>query len=268
MEDPAQRPAWLHALFFVTRQSGDDRPLRDLAGGLRGRLEPIYIALINTELAIRQGGTSDVIPGLTRELPADAGSYGPYFQVSRLIALSRPAEAVATLDRYKSSRRIAEADEFRLRLELLAALGRQDLLRARLEQGTINARELELVCTHLVRHPDSGALAALAQCLERSKLPPDAQTFGAYTAYFVACGIAGDWDRLHAAASRLKEISGSRLVQLGAVEAFFKREAGASRIETVLPALPTLSLEMIYALYDRYNKPAQPAVSVRIPHSP
>lgn len=268
VDDPAQRPAWLHALFFITRQTGDDRPLRDLAAAHPGRLEPIYVALINSELLIRHGRGVELLAGLTKELPAEAGSYAPYFQVSRLIALGRPAEAVATLERYKAGQRIAEADEFRLRLEILAAAGRQDLLRARLEQGGINARELELVCTHLVRHPDNGALAALAQCLERSKLPADAQTFGAYTAFFVACGVAGDWDRLHAAASRLKEISGSRLVRLEAVEAFFKREAGSSRIEGVLPTLPTLSLEMIYALYDRYNKLPPPAVSVRIPHSP
>ena len=268
LDDPMQRPAWLQALFFSTRQSGDDRPLRSLVARPAASLEPIYVALINSELLIRQGRGLELLPGLTKELPADAGSYGPYYQVSRLVSLGRPAEALAMLERYKADKRIAEADEFRLRLEMIGTLGRQDLLRARLDRGAINTRELELVCTHLVRHPDSEALANLARSLERSKLPPNPQTFAACTAFYVACGVAGDWDLLHAAAGRLKEISGSRLVQLGAVEEFFRHPASPARIESILPALPALSLDMIYALYDRYHRAPAPAVSVRIPPSP
>ena len=268
LDDPAQRPAWLQALFFLTRQTGDDRPLRTLVAQPAGRLEPIYVALINSELLIRQGRGLELLPGLTRELPADAGTYGPYYQVSRLVSLGRPAEALATLERYKADKRLPETDEFRLRLEMIGALGRQELLRTRLDQGVVNAPELELVSIHLVRHPDGAALASLARSLERAKLPADAPTFAACTAFYVACGVAGDWDRLHAAASRLKEISGSRLLQLASVEDFFRRPAGSARLESVLPALPALSLEMIYALYDRYRTPPPAAVSVRIAPSP
>jgi hypothetical protein len=103
--------------------------------------------------------------------------------------------------------------------------------------------------------------------MERSKLPRDTQTYTACTAFFVACGVAGDWDKLHAVTARLKEISDSRQIQLGLVEAFFKHEAGAAPIESVLPTLPALPLEMIYALYDRYGSPP-PAVSIKIRPSP
>jgi hypothetical protein len=267
VEDPAQRPAWLHALFFATRQTGSDQPLRDLAANQAARLEPIYVALINSELLIRQGRGLQLLSGLMTELPDSAGSYAPYFQISRLNALGHPAEAMALLDRYVAAKHILEVDALRLRLDLLAALGRQDVLRTRLERGSINPRELELFCVHLVRHPNAAVLTALTRCMERSKLPRDTQTFAAGTAYFVACGIAGDWDKLHAAAAWLKELSGSRLIQLGSVEAFFKHEAGSPRIENVLSSLPTLSLEMIYALYDRDGRPPPP-VSIKIAPSP
>ena len=267
LADPTQRPAWLHALFFSTRQTGNDQPLHDLVTNQGDRLEPIYIALINSELLIRQGRGFQLLQRLMNELPESAGAYAPYFQISRLNELGHPAEAMALLDRYTAAGNIQEVDALRLRLDLLAALGRRDLVCARLNQGRIDARELELFCIHLVRHPDAAVLAALTQCMERSQLPRNAQTFAACTAYLMACGVAGDGDKLHAAAARLRELSGSRLNQLGPVEAFFRHEAGSPRIESVLTSLPSLSLEMLYALYDREGHPP-PAVSVQITPSP
>jgi hypothetical protein len=252
-DDAQQRHVWLHALFFATRHTGDDQSLRALVAKPPAGFESIYVALINSELFIRQGQGLQLLPGLTAELPAAAGFYGPYYQVSRLCTLGRYTEALAVLNRYAATKRLPEADEFQLRLEVMAGLGRQDLLRARLDQAPINARELELVSVHLVRHPDSAALAALGKCLERSRLPADASTFPAYTAFFVACGVSGDWDQMHATGVRLKEIAGSSMPRLEAIEAFF-RQKPSSGIENILPMLPALPLDLIYALFDRYGE--------------
>jgi hypothetical protein len=266
LDDARQRPVWLHALFFATRQTGNDQPLRTLIAKPAASLEPIYIALINSELLIRQGQGLQLLPGLTAELPASAGFYGPYYQVSRLGTLGRHAEALAALNRYATGKRLPEADEFQLRLDIMAGLGRQDLLRTRLEQAPINARELELVSIHLVRHPNPAVLAALGQCLLRSRLPADASTYPAYTAFFVACGVSGDWDQMHAAGVRLQEIAGSRLSRLEAIEVFFQQKP-TSGIENILPMLPALPLDLIYSLFDRYGE-AHPAVSIAIAPAP
>lgn len=268
VEDPAHRPVWLHILFLVTHRLGDDQALLELATRQAAHIEPVYIDLLNWELLIRQGRGAQLLSKLKTELPTDAGSYGPYFQISRLTSLGRPAEAMAMLDRYRSTSRIPEADAFRLRLEAYAALNRPDLLINRLDQGTINSRELDLISIHLARHPDPATLAALARSLQRSQWPSDVPTFGAYTDFFLACAIAGDWDKLHIAASRLKEISGSPLVSLDKVEAFFKGESGSAGMERVLPTMPAVSLEMIFALYDRYGGQPAPVVSVKIAPRP
>jgi hypothetical protein len=263
LENQAQRPAWLHALFFVTRHTRDDGPLNELIAKHASNLEPIYVALINSELLIRHGDGLKLLPGLTSELPARAGSYGPYFQVSRLTALGRPDDALAMLNRYATTGRIAPADAFQLRLDALAALGRQDLLRQRLNQEPVNARELELVCVHLVRHPNAAVLAALAQCIQRSHLPVESSTYAAYSSYLVACGVAKDWDKMHAAAAMLKDISGARMVRLDAVEGFFQQNDPTWRLENILPTLPALSLNMIYALYDHYGD-SPPTIAVKL----
>ncbi len=267
LDDRAQRPAWLHALFFVTHHTRDDQPLRELIEKHAGELDPIYVALINSELLIRQGGGLKLLPGLTSELPAGAGFYGPYFQVSRLIVLGRPNEALAMLNRYTTAKRLPDADAYQLRLEVLAALGRQDVLRQRLAQEPVNARELELLSTHLVRHPNPAVLDALAQCVKRSKLPADISTYAAYSDFLVACGVARDWDKMHATAAMLKTLSGSRMTRLDTVEAFFQQNDPGRRPETILPTLPALSLEMIYALFDHYSGPTA-TISVKVPPSP
>ena len=263
LEEPAQRPAWLHGLFSVTQHTGNDQPLRDLVAKHAAGLAPIDLALVNSELMVRQGEGLRLLPGLTQELPAGAGTYGAFYQVSRLTRLGRPEEALAMLNRYAAARRLPEADDFLLRLDVLAVLGHPEVLRTRLGQGVVNAREVELVCVHLVRHPDAGALAALAACVDRSHLPAEPATYAACTALLCAAGAGGDFDPMHAAAMRLKEISGARMVRLDAVEAFFRRRPDNAGINTILPMLPALSLEMVYALYDRFDEPP-PAAAVTV----
>jgi hypothetical protein len=145
-----------------------------------------------------------------------------------------------------------EADEFQLRLDLLAGLGRQDLLRARLAQAPINAREFELISVHLVRHPDRATLAALDACLNRSNLPADNSTYAGYTAFLAACGVSNDWDRMHAAAGALQQVATTRADRFDTIEAFFRKNG--DRVETILPLLPASSLDLVYALYDRYDQ--------------
>jgi hypothetical protein len=50
------------------------------------------------------------------------------------------------------------------------------------------------------------------------------------------------------------------VARFDAIEAFFRQKPGA-RIETILPLLPELSLDLIYALYDRYGAD-HPAASI------
>ncbi len=265
LEVPAQRPAWLHALFLTTRFAHDDGPLRELVGQQAHPLQPIDIALINSELMIREGRGLALLPGLTTPLPESAGTYGPYYQVTRLVALGRTQDALSMFEHYRAAGRLVDADAYRLQLVLFAALGRDDVLRQRLETGTINDRELELICADLVRHPDPKVLAALGPCIQRSRLPPGTATYAACTAYFVACGVAGDTERMQAAAAMLNAISGSTMTRLDAVEAFFRDRSSGRRVETILPSLPALSVDLIYALYEAYPPPA-PVTSSKAVH--
>lgn len=264
IDDADRRPAWLHALFFATRQLGNDAPLRALVSPPRKELPTIYTALINSELQIRQHKGAELLPGLTAELPADAGPYGPYFQISRLTQLGHPNEAAAMLGRYASANRLGQVDQLQLRLEILSALGRTDVLRARLDQGSVNAPELDIICTFLVRHPDPATLASLSRCVKRSKIAAEAANYPAFLAFYVTSTIGGDQDGMRDTAKILKDIAGSRVSRIESVETYLKQAAASGKIGAILPMLPGLSMDMIYALFDRFGAAVeQPTVTIR-----
>jgi hypothetical protein len=177
-----------------------------------------------------------------------------------LLVLARPQEALTLLDHYATNRRILAADDFQLRLDALAALGQAESLRALLQQRPLNARELMLVCAHLIHWPDATTLAAVFDNFQRAQLPKDPETYSASLALFVTAGVAGDWVRLRVAADRLKVLSGARMLALNAVETFFKRGTTDARLESILPALQGLPLEVIYALHERYRAPGRIAI--------
>jgi hypothetical protein len=85
----------------------------------------------------------------------------------------------------------------------------------------------------------------------RSHLPANNSTYSGYTAFLAACGVSNDWDRLQGAARVLQQIAPTRADRFETIEAFF-RENG-DRAEAILPLLPAPSLDLIYALYDRYD---------------
>ena len=250
IDDPAQQAAWLHGLFNVARYGNTEQPLRELVERQSARLEPIAIALINSEILIRQGQGLQLLPGLTSALPPSAKAYAPFFQVSRLTALGRAADALALLDRYAAAHRLSDADALQLRLDVLAALGQHGQLCRRLSEAPVTARELELISIHLVRHPDPAALTALGACLRRSNLPADNATFAGCAAFLVACGVSHDWEQLHSAEKLLQQFAGSHPVHFEAIETFFHQPA-LDRVDAVLPLLPAVSVDLIYALYDR-----------------
>jgi hypothetical protein len=71
---------------------------------------------------------------------------------------------------------------------------------------------------------------------------------------------------MHATGIRLKEIAGSRMSRLEAIEVFFQQKP-VSGIENILPMVPALPLDLIYSLFDRYGE-SRPAVTIATAPAP
>lgn len=251
----AQAPAWVHALLFATRMTGDNAPLRDLLAPPR-QLAPGLQTVLRTELLVRQRQPDAALKALTTTYPESDSAYLPYYQASRLIALGHPRDALAVLNAYGS--RVGAYEQLALKLDAWHALGWEALVQSeidRLSAAPPSGRTVELLATYVIRHADATALNALFAALRQNPLPATPENYSAYSALFCACGVCRDWPKLAATAALLKKIAGTQFNTLDTVEAFFKGKTAATRLETFLPALQPLPMETIYALFGRYEPP-------------
>jgi hypothetical protein len=258
IRDPTQASVWMRALFFATRETGNDTPLRALLGSPLPAAHRWKI-LLQTELDRRAGRTAAVRTALGRDW-SGAPPYALYYQADALIDLD---DASAALDRLESYG--AQLDGTARALLQLKAYTRLDVPRSRqrfldaLLAPPLHAATVTVLCAHLIRHPDPALLDRLYAAFVRTTVP-SADTLGTYLSLYCTAGVARDWPKLDALAKTIETRAGGRSLALGVVETFFHDQSASSRIVRLLPALP-MPLEIDYALLERYpgRRPAATA---------
>jgi hypothetical protein len=253
LADPAHAHAWIRALLFATRQTGDDRPLRELAASSSPALAP-WRPLFETELLLRTGRRAEARAALLRPWPADAPPFTLYYRANALLALR---ETFAAADLIESNRRALD-DEARetLRLAAFAVAGARSAVQREAEQllATPNAATIKLLCAHLIRYPDAEIFAQLYETAVHTKLALDSDTAGVWFSLLCTAGAVGDTVRLHVLTEQLKRASSSPFLALNVVEAFFRGQTAERQVTSILPILP-LPLEVTYALIERFSPP-------------
>ncbi|HWA10233.1 MAG TPA: hypothetical protein VG838_12340 [Opitutaceae bacterium] len=250
--DPAHAGYWMNSLLFATRQTGDDLPLRRLLAG-PGPLPPQWRKVVETELLIRTGQQSQAIAGLSQVWADASHPFVPFFQARSLLELRQPRLALELVAKYGSA--IRDNERYSIRLDAFAELGWQSLLDSDvtlLLTAPPTGPVIELIGTHLAKHPNAAVLDRVFARLQASPLPPARENHNAFAALFCAAGIAGDFGKMHAMARQLDATSNSSSLTVAGFEDFFQGKPPPRHIEAFLPSLP-LSLELTYALLTRYS---------------
>ena len=259
--DPARVNAWLYALFFALHREPDGAVWSRLANDstLPDELKSLWALERLTETSPRAAAHDALLTSSNGALP-----YLAYYRPQRLIELGFANDALELLG--KSEVRARRGDEvIGLRLEAYAALGWTSVARSEMEAllgaATPSAGTVELLCAHLVRHPNRELLATLLTALRRGPLPAVSQNYSAYTALLCATGASGDFEGFHEALAAARKITGGDFKALSVVETFFRETKNDVRVETYLPALQPLSLDVTYAMLERYyrSRPASPS---------
>jgi hypothetical protein len=258
--DPAHGHAWMRALLFATRQTGDVTPLQELWAD-RSPAVTRWRQVIETELLVRRGRTAEARAALVRPWPADAPPYSIVYRVNALTGLH---DTLAALDLLEANRATLRDDEayVTLRLDALAAGGVKNEWRAMVDR-VLTQRDLasiKILCAHLIRYPDAATFARLAEKVDREQVRLDADSAGIWFSLLCTAGAVGDQVRLHALTDKLKAASQSPFLALVGVEAFFLGRTAERRITTILPILP-LPTEVAYALLERYPSEPPPAAA-------
>lgn len=247
-------PAWVQAYLFAVRRTGDVESLERLAA--EPELDESTRRLMRLELALTRQSASERSDALLTALDGETDTFSAVHILRRLLEENRLQLVWNRLAAPGSP--VGDREKTRLRLDVLARAGntgdRARLFRQLLTLPTQPAL-VELLVSHLVTHPDPALLRALADKLARDPLPAGEASYPLFLAWFATCGAVGDAALAKEAAERIETITArdSRAVAY-ARQALLEARDGF-RVETILPLLQPLPLEVIYALYERYAVP-------------
>lgn len=253
--DTNRSSAWLNALLFALRREPDEVLVKELASA---KESAVANAVFSLELQTR-GPASVARAALLSAPPQGAPEYLSYYRPKRLIELGFGQDALAMLDR--STAALPARDQLLLHLEAYTALGWRSLIRNDVEAligRPFNAVGAELLASYLIRHPDEELLRLAFDAFKALPLTQEETTYRTWTSWLCAAGANRDFGRFREAAEQMKKISGADYRALKQVEAFFRGESASARIESYLPAMQPIPIEITYALLERYYQPRAP----------
>ena len=108
------------------------------------------------------------------------------------------------------------------------------------------------MAVHLISYPDPDLLNMLGEALPRVPLDPANAWMEAAIAVFCAAGVQKDTAQMDGIRKLIQTNFDITPVGLDTLGLFFLGKVEIKRVEVLLPGLSPLSLELNYALLDRY----------------
>lgn len=256
--DSSHASVWLRAFVFANRQTRTLALLNELLNSPAPEAK-FWRPLLLVEADLRAGHLESALRELKQPW-TKAPAYGLFYQIAELTAHGQALLAVDLLGSYQT--RLDDTARATLLLDAYAALGarhNREQLFDSLLAPPLNAPTVNILAANLIRHPDSDLLQRLFLKFTREKPSVGDTTLETYLALFCAAGANSDWNKLHLVASALhRDGPAGNVSTLGLAETFFRGQTAQTRIAGLLAALPT-SLEVHYALLERYPGPPAPA---------
>ena len=250
--EPQQASAWVHALVFATRHLQDPQPLESAAQS--EKLPPSVRGTLRLAARVQQLPPEEARGLLVMPAVTDF-SYDRVYRIEALTRLGFADEAFELL--LKSRTQIAGRDMARLAFALYALKGDK----ARLEREfaalltpprALHPYEVSLLAIHLVNWPDPVRLDKVCEAFGRMASEPLEVQLEVGLAVFCAAGVQRNHQRMTEVQSHVAGTTKIPLASMNRLGLFFMTDAGKLRIENLLPQQNSLSLELNYALLDRY----------------
>jgi tetratricopeptide (TPR) repeat protein len=253
-EDPAERAAWLHALLFACRQTGDAGFL-GIVLAEQPHLPDWCTELIGTEQLLLQNQVDRALPRLTRLHRSPASPFIPFYQVDRLVRHGAAPRAVELLEAYGAQVPPDEAAVMRLRI--FQSQGWASLAHSELDvllHRELTARSVAQLCGWLIGHPDADASRAFLARFGATEIPVNASTVPLFHAAYLVAATHGDKVQAEVLASRIGQFTASDVRALRGLGELLRVNGPDDRLFRILPLVP-LPVDAVYASIERKTLP-------------
>lgn len=253
-------PAWTQALLFAERMDGDPAAVDRLLAG-PGRVPDEVRSVLSLVRAVREGSAADRARILALYIGGETTAFGAYYSLGRLAEAGRGSAVVAFLEG-PSGGGLSPYDRESLKLDAYASLGWGVLVRREidslLDKGA-TAPVATILSGHLVRYPDAESAGRVFDLLDQRPMPATVDFAGAHTALMCMAGVNGLGVRMRQEADAVARMMGGEFSSRIRVRDFFEDRSPGKSASAILPVLPELPLEMVYALIAHYHTAAQEA---------
>ena len=254
MAEPQQASAWAHALIFAARHLQNTAPL-EAAAQAETVPAPVRATLL-LAARVQKLPAAEARALLVAAAPL-AGIF-PYDRVFRIETLTRLGFADEALELLRNAQtQLVGRDVARLAFAIYALkgdtarLGREfDALLA--PSRGLHVQEVGLLAIHLVNWPEAGLLGKV--CDAYGRLPQESLEVRLEVglAVFCAAGVQKDRVRMAEVQRLLTKSVDVSLTSMNMLGAYFLEDKVRIPIDSLLPQQNALSLELNYALLERY----------------
>ncbi|MFA6289833.1 MAG: hypothetical protein WC661_20825 [Opitutaceae bacterium] len=257
--------AWVNALLFACRQLNDPALLENQAR--QAELAPEWRQIMEIEAATLRGSLEgEALQRRLRALTSETTNrYVLYYALDRQIA----GGSADVLPQVRAARgRLPGRTILSLGLAAYAA-AKDDAGRSREIAAVLTSRsklgetEIEVLCGHLIRYPQTSSLRALVEAWRRDSTTPKTEQMPLYIALYCAASTGSDAETKTQAETWIKGI-GKELPRVLPMLDRALSPTGKDRPKaSLLPALPTLPIEITYLLLERMNY-----IKINLPNTP
>ena len=247
-------PAWTQALLFAERMDGDPAAVDQLLAG-PGKVPAESRSVLALARDLRGGSAADRARILAIHMGGATTALEAYYSLGRLTEAGQGSAVVSLLDG-PSAGMLGPYDRESLRLDACASMGWRVLVRKEIEfllDKGASVPVATILSGHLVRYPDAENAGRLFELLDQRPMPTTADFAGAHTALMCMAGVNGLDGRMTQEADTVRKMMGGEFPSRERVLDFFRDRSPNKSPSAVLPALPELPLEIVYALTAHYR---------------
>ena len=250
--DPESTAAWMQTFLFANSRTQNNGLLEELLT-IGDSLPDGVAVVLALELLVQTSPPEEAKDALSKVESTAEPSFVLHYRIQRLIKLGQHHRALILLNAWSDY----FSDRDRVRLELAAyAAGDYNSRYLELIRSLIRLQpslaQIELLCSHMIAHPNQQLYTLVKQSVSPSDVPGESDRAQSLRAFYLLALVHLDQATQNKINAEIKALTGSESPALNAMT-MVASNPKRYHVQNILPALQPLSFEMLYAVIEWFE---------------